>query len=119
MSIRLGDTSRERGGPVAGNERDGAPTKTSARHAGAEARVVSLRKRDHRVELRARHLEVIAQGRVASIHERADGGDVPLLEERCGVDRPRVLRYDMARAPTRHRVELSLARRERRDVDVS
>jgi hypothetical protein len=104
---------------VAFDEGDGTAAKAGPRHPGTEAGGMALCQRDHRVELRPRDLEVIAEGSMALVHQSADFDNVTALEPSRRFRRPRVLADDVAGTLSGRGVELGAASRECGEVDVS
>src|SRR4051812_43397788 len=80
LSIHPCNVARERVSALAPDECDGAATEPCSRHSRAEAGAISARQLDHRVQLAPRHLEVVAQRRMARVHERANASDIATLE---------------------------------------
>src|SRR3954464_4833605 len=80
LSIHPGYVARERVSALTPDECDGTATEPCPRHSRAEAGVISARQLDHRVQLAPRHLEVVAQRRVAPLPERPNGSEIATLK---------------------------------------
>ena len=88
---------RDRLRPLCGNQRNGATTETATGESRAErARVDEAL--DERVEIRCRHLHVVAQRRVTGEHEPAEGVDVAVPERTGELVHPHDLGDDVPRA---------------------
>src|SRR5688500_19437712 len=94
------------------HERDGAPAEARTGHTGTIAPRVPLRPQNHGIQLRSRYLEVVAQARVARIHQFTEFRRIGTLERACRRDGARILRHHVTRAPRDDRIETGRARVE-------
>src|SRR3712207_6953078 len=91
--VAAGDLAHKVRRRVARHESHGAAAEARPGHPRPEASVVRACEPDDRVELGAGDLEVVAQTRVALVHELPDPLDVAPFERRGGGERPLVLAH--------------------------